>query len=58
MMRAMRLVLGVVAALYILGGWARGEEPPPAKAAAPAFPQWPRVGGHFGLALPIVATGT
>src|SRR4051794_31909238 len=31
------------------------EPTPPAKAAAPAFPETPRVGGHFGLALPIVA---
>jgi hypothetical protein len=27
---------------------------PPAKAASPDFPRGPRVGGHFGLALPIV----
>jgi len=28
---------------------------PPAKAAAPEFPRGARVGGHFGLALPIAA---
>src|SRR4051794_7183790 len=28
---------------------------PPAKAAAPGFPTSPRVGGHFGLAIPIAA---
>lgn len=28
---------------------------PPAKAAQPGFPGAPRVGGHFGLALPIAA---
>jgi len=28
---------------------------PPAKAASPDFPKWPRVGGHFGLALSIAA---
>jgi hypothetical protein len=41
------LVLGV-----LIGGVARAEEVavPPAKAAPPS---WPRVGGHFGLALPI-----
>lgn len=34
---------------------ALAEEAPPAKAAAPEFPSWPRVGGHFGLAIPIAA---
>ncbi len=31
------------------------ETSPPAKAAAPEFPSWPRVGGHFGLALSIAS---
>src|SRR6476659_8372597 len=34
---------------------ALADETPPAKAAAPGFPKvWPRVGGHFGLALAIL----
>src|SRR5947209_8100882 len=34
---------------------AAAEESPPAKAAAPDFPRWPRVGGHFGIAIPVAA---
>lgn len=34
---------------------ALADEAPPAKAAAPEFPGWPRVGGHFGLAISIAA---
>jgi len=51
----MRPTIGVLCVIGLCGGQPRAEEAPPAKAAAPAFPSWPRVGGHFGLALPIVA---
>jgi hypothetical protein len=51
----MRPTFGVLCVLGLCGGLPRAEEAPPAKAAAPEFPSWPRVGGHFGLALPIVA---
>jgi hypothetical protein len=51
----MRPTIGVLCVLGLCGGQPRAEEAPPAKAAAPEFPSWPRVGGHFGLALPIVA---
>ena len=51
----MRRTIGVLCAIGLCAGQPRAEEAPPAKAAAPAFPSWPRVGGHFGLALPIVA---
>lgn len=51
----MRLIIGLVCTLCMFDMAARAEEPPPAKAAAPDFPRWPRVGGHFGLALPIAA---
>jgi len=51
----MRPTIGVLCVIGLCGGQPRAEEAPPAKAAAPEFPSWPRVGGHFGLALPIVA---
>lgn len=48
----MRLDVVVIALLSATSAVAAADETPPAKAAAPDFP---RVGGHFGLALPIVA---
>ena len=51
----MRPTIAVLCVIGLCGGQPRAEEAPPAKAAAPEFPSWPRVGGHFGLALPIVA---
>lgn len=50
---------GAVLCLVVAAGVAHAEASPPAappaKAAAPEFPAAPRVGGHFGLALPVVA---
>ena len=51
----MRPTIAVLCVIGLCGGQPRAQEAPPAKAAAPEFPSWPRVGGHFGLALPIVA---
>src|SRR3954470_12829938 len=52
------VLCGIVAASLSSGMYERvagAEESPPAKAAAPDFPRWPRVGGHFGIAIPIAA---
>jgi len=49
----MRIAIGLLCTLWLGAGGLRAEEPPPAKAASPEFPRWPRVGGHFGLALSI-----
>ncbi len=55
-MRVHPLPLVVMLAAWPLASRpARAEETPPAKAAAPEFPPWPRVGGHFGIAIPIAA---
>ncbi|HEY2744711.1 MAG TPA: hypothetical protein VGL86_08815 [Polyangia bacterium] len=51
----MRPALGVLCVIGLCASQPRADETLPAKAAAPEFPSWPRVGGHFGLALPIVA---
>jgi hypothetical protein len=51
----MRLVLLILSIWLSTNIAAYAEESPPARAAAPESPKWPRVGGHFGLALPIVA---
>jgi hypothetical protein len=54
--RALQLALFVGVAAVGLGAvGAQPADSPPAKAAAPDFPKWPRVGGHFGLALSIAA---
>jgi hypothetical protein len=54
--RALQLALFVGVAAVGLGAvGAHADESPPAKAGAPDFPKGPRVGGHFGLAIPIVA---
>jgi hypothetical protein len=44
--------LEVLLIVLLAGLTAGADEPPPAKAAAPQFPS---IGGHFGLALPVVA---
>jgi hypothetical protein len=55
-MRIARLLCGIAMAAMSLGPrLAAADEAPPAKAAAPEFPHWPRVGGHFGIAIPIAA---
>ena len=56
-MRCSPWLLAVATAVLALPTVARAaDEPtPPAKAAAPEFPGWPRVGGHFGIAIPIAA---
>lgn len=51
----MRLCLMLLAIAALAGNDADAEESPPAKAAAPEFPSAARVGGHFGLAIPIAA---
>lgn len=49
-----RYALCLIATLLVAPIAAHADETtPPAKAAAPEFPHWPRVGGHFGLALSI-----
>jgi hypothetical protein len=46
----------VVIALFITAVPVAAEEGgPPAKAAGPGFPSWPRVGGHFGLAISLAS---
>src|SRR4051794_22914852 len=53
-----RLLCGIAVAAMGSGAYAAfavAEEAPPAKAAAPDFPRWPRVGGHFGIAIPVAA---
>ena len=48
--------LSLIATLLVGPVIAHADETlPPAKAAAPEYPTWPRVGGHFGLALSIAS---
>lgn len=53
----MRVVGWLVGVMIVFGvGAARADETvPPAKAAAPGFPAWPRIGGHLGLAVSVFA---